>query len=299
MSTKCDKTYNGTIKRTKGKHLLRRAIFQYGESDTFYYLRLFGLKLKKRKKKENCLLEINENTKCLMVCPHPDDEMLGAGAVMLKYSNNFDCLCMGSSGVATPEIGAKERAYVRIKEFNEIMDTIGVKNHWIFLTYGVPRFDRQMDLHFEEYCNALTSLKDYDYIFLPHPRDGHHEHRYITNKLFKRIAKKIGFSDKTKIVFYEVWEDMNHPNVFIDASGMGKIYAKDGSGKKYQKPYSKLLGTTDESLLELKYRITNMYESQFTRCDIFVIQTLRKKAINNGANPIGRFEIVDIKKYLR
>ena len=46
MSTKLDKTYNGTIKRTKGKHMLRRAMFQFGQNDTFYFLRLFGMKIK-------------------------------------------------------------------------------------------------------------------------------------------------------------------------------------------------------------------------------------------------------------
>ena len=298
LSTRLDTSYNGIIKRTKGKHLLRRAIFQTGQNDEFYFLRLFGSKIKKRKYKENCPLEINENTKCLMVCPHPDDEILGAGALMIKYSNNFDCLCMGSSGVATSEISAKDRSQVRIKEFNHVMDTIGIKNHWIFETYGTPRFDRQMDTHFSEYCEVLKNLKDYDYIFLPHPSDGHHEHRYITNKLFKKIAKKIGINPNTKIVFYEVWKNMNNPNVFFNTSKDGLLYSKNGI-KKYQNSYSKILGTTDETLLELKYRILSLYESQFSKTSLFVVQTTRNKSINNGANPIWRFKVTPMKKYLK
>lgn len=291
------KTHNGIIKRTKGKRMLIRALFQFGQNDSFYFLRLFGIKFKKRKRKENCPLEINQNTKCLMVCPHPDDEILGAGALMIKYSDNFDCICMGSSGIATPDINAKDRSALRIKEFHEVMETIGVKNRWIFETYGVPRFDRQMDAHFDEYCKTLKNLKDYDYIFLPHPSDGHHEHRFITNKLFKRIAKKVGINPNTKIVFYEVWKDMKSPNVFFDTSTDGFLYSKHGF-KKQQKPYSKLLGTTDETLLELKCRILNMYKSQWYYNSAYSVQTMRTKCINNGKNPIWRFRVINIKKYL-
>lgn len=297
LSTELDNSYNGIIKRKKGKHLLKKAMFQIGQNNTFYFLRFLGLKFKKRKTKENCPLEINKNTKCLMVCPHPDDEILGAGALMIKYSENFDCLCMGSSGVATSEISAEDRSKVRIKEFNHVMDTIGIKNHWIFETYGIPRFDKQMDAHFNEYCEVLKNLKTYDYIFLPHPSDGHHEHRYITNKLFKKIVKNVGFNKKTKIVFYEVWKDMRNPNVYFDTSQNGFLFSKRGY-KKYQNSYSKILGSTDETLLELKYRILSLYESQFAKTSLFIVQTTRNKCIDNGANPIWRFRVVPISKYL-
>ncbi len=297
LSTKVNKTFSGTITRQKGKHILKRKLFQFGQSDSFYFLRLLGLKLKKRKKKENCPLEINQNTKCLMVCPHPDDEILGAGALMIKYSNNFDCLCMGSSGVATPDINAKDRSQLRIKEFNEVMDAVGVKNRWIFETYGKPRFDSQMDGHFEEYCEVLKNLKDYDYIFLPHPQDGHHEHRYITNKLFKRIARKVGINADTKIVFYEVWADVKNPNVFFDTSKDGFLYSKKGF-KKYQNANSKLLGLGNETLLNLKYKILSMYDSQWRYNSMFSVHTTRTKCLNNGKNPIWKFRVEKIGRYL-
>ena len=127
--------YSGTIKRKTGKRKFKRMckkLFQYHEDNYFHYLRLFGARIKYRKKTENCPLEINKDTKCLTVGPHPDDEIFGVGALMVKYSNNFDCLCVGSSGVATPDIGAKERSELRVREFNSVMDTIGIKNRWIF-----------------------------------------------------------------------------------------------------------------------------------------------------------------------
>ncbi len=292
--------YSGEIKRTSKKRKFQsfcRKMFQYHQDNNFYYLRLFGARMKFRKKTENCPLEINKDTRCLMVNPHPDDELFGAGTLMVKYSNNFDCLCVGSSGVAAPDMTARDRSKVRVKEFNDVMETIGIKNHWIFETYGKPRFDGQMDAHFEGYCKVLSNLKQYDYIFLPHPKDGHHEHRHITNKLFKRIIKKVGVNPKCKIVFYEVWEDMKKPNVFFDSSGEGFLFSKYGH-KKYQPHNSKLFGTSNLSLLELKYKLLAMYDSQWKYNTLFCTTTI-KKCLENGKNPIWRFKVVPVKEYVK
>lgn len=153
----------------------------------------------------------------LMVAPHPDDEMLGAGGVLLKYADKFDCICIASAGVQTPNITAEARADIRIKEFQQVMDAIGIKNRWIFKTFGVPPMNDQIEKYFDDYCKVLDTKK-YDCIFLPHPKDNHSEHQYITNKLFKRILKRKGYNPKAKIVFYEVWAPIMIPNYFEDIS---------------------------------------------------------------------------------
>ena len=79
-------------------------------------------------------------------------------------------------------------------------------------------------------------------------------------KIFKKIAKNVGFNLKTKIVFYEVLKDMSNPNVYFDTSQNGFLFSKRGY-KKYQNSYSKILGLTDETLLELKYRILSIYKA--------------------------------------
>ncbi len=164
-------------------------------------------------------ISILDDTKCLIVAPHPDDKMLGCGGFMIKYAKNCDCICIGSSGVKTPDIEAEPRADLRIEEFYKVMDSVGITNRWIFKTFGVPPMLDQMDNHFEEYCKTLDTQK-YDYIFLPHPKDGHIEHRYITNNLFKRILKKKGYKNNCKIVFYEVWEALQNINYHEDISSV-------------------------------------------------------------------------------
>lgn len=306
LSTRQFITYDGIIKRKlkpkikqKIKFIIEK-ILSIKEDDSFYYLNLMGFRIKNRKIRQNCPLEINKDTKCLIVAPHPDDEIIGAGALMIKYSNNFDCICMCSSGISDKNDikEAKHKSDIRVLEFNNVMKTVGIKNYWIFEFYGMyNHFDKQMLANIYEYCKVLD-LKQYDYIFLPHPKDGHHEHRFVTNKLFPQIVKRIGYNTNTKIVYYEVWADMKEPNVFFDTSQDGFLFGNDCS-KKYQFSNSKLLGTNNYSLIEWKYEILSMYKSQWEKDNMFIIQSLRTKCINNGQNPIWRFKVIPIEKYIK
>lgn len=181
----------------------------------------------KKKKPSNFepTLDIYKNTRCLMVAPHPDDEVIGCGGTMVKYAENFDCICFGSSGIELKiqNLDAKSRSNLRIKEFNEVMDRLKIKNHWIFETYGVPPLTDKIEEHFKDYCKVLKT-KTYDYIFLPHPNDAHGEHNFITNDIFKRILKHNGFNENCRIVFYEIWSTIAEPNYYEDISDV--IYIK-------------------------------------------------------------------------
>ena len=286
--------------RKKQFKFYKKLILKIAQEQIYKAIKLFKNIFTPNRYETNCLLEINKDTRCLMVAPHPDDEIIGAGGLMIKYSNNFDCICMCSSGVSDDDDiqEAKHKSDVRIAEFNKVMETVGIKNHWIFEFYGTYfRFDKQMTDRIDEYCSVLD-LKQYDYIFLPHPKDGHHEHKFVTNKLFPKIANKIGYNPNTKIVFYEVWADMKDPNVFFDTSKDGFLYGKDCS-KQYQSANSKLLGTNDYSLLDWKYEILSMYESQWQNESMFIVQSMRTKCLNNGQNPIWRFKVVSFDKYIK
>lgn len=162
-------------------------------------------------------IDISPSDRCLMVCPHPDDEMLGAGGVLVKHAANFDVCCISSAGVACGDVSAEERADIRIAEFGKVMDALGVRNRWIFKTFGKPPFIGQIDGMFGDYCAALDMAK-YDYVFMPHPRDGHPEHQYITNVLMKRIMRRKGWRKNATVVFYEVWTPMEDVTWYEDIS---------------------------------------------------------------------------------
>ncbi|GHS94077.1 hypothetical protein FACS1894139_15950 [Planctomycetales bacterium] len=125
-----------------------------------------------------------------MVCPHPDDEVIGCGGMLAKYKQHFDVLCCGSAGVAFGDISAQARSDIRIKEFNALMQYLGIQHHWIFETYGVPPFFDTLNSYATEYEKILKS-GEYDYLFLPHPGESHPEHRFITNELFKQLIGRV------------------------------------------------------------------------------------------------------------
>ena len=222
---------------------------------------------------KNVQFIVDINTKCLMVCPHPDDEMLGCGGTLLKYPNNFDCICMASSGVKTENIDAETRANLRIEEFNKVMQSLNIKNYWIFKTFGVPPMINQIQKLFKEYCSVLDTKK-YNYIFLPHPNDNHEEHNFITNNLFKRILKKNGYKKDLKIVFYEVWSPIFNPNYFEEISN---VVCK-------------------------KQDILNLYRSQWLKYNLIprIIGLNQYRGINaNNADYAEAFSVITVTEYLR
>ncbi len=160
-------------------------------------------------------LDIKANTKCLMICPHADDEIIGAGGVMLHSPSSFDCICIGSSGVAYKDISAEKRSKIRMQEFFQVMQELGIKKFWIFETFGKGCLNKQIQAHLQDYLKVLNTAI-YDYIFIPVPHDRHPEHNYITNTLVKNILLKNGYKSSLKIVFYEVWSLIPNPNCFVD-----------------------------------------------------------------------------------
>ncbi len=161
--------------------------------------------------------EINNNTKCLIVAPHPDDEVIGCGGILAKYASHFDVICMSSAGVAFGNLSAKERNDLRLKEFDEVMTYLGINNHWIFETYGKPMFIDKIDSYFNEYAKVLDFEK-YDYIFLPYPNDNHPEHQHITKNVVKKLLKTKKVKPSTQIMYYEVWTPIQNPNLWEDIS---------------------------------------------------------------------------------
>lgn len=169
----------------------------------------------KNKLLQNPVIELNSSEGGgLLICPHADDEIIGAGGILIKYPGEIDVLCISSSGVEYNGKTAKERSDIRIKEFYSVMDKLGVKNRWIFETFGEPPFLRRIEEYFDDYMKVIDFSK-YDYIFMPHPNDGHPEHQFITNVLIKKMLKKSPPKSTVKIVFYEVWQAICEPNYHL------------------------------------------------------------------------------------
>ena len=158
---------------------------------------------------------IKNDTKCLVIAPHPDDETIGCGGIMLKYKSIFDCAVLASAGVGKDKTEAEKLANVRIKEFLSVMKKAGIKNHWIFKTFGVPPMYRQIRKNLRNYFKTLD-IKKYDYIFVPHPNDNHREHKYISRYIVKRLLRHNGYKRNLKICYYGIWTPLIGATHFED-----------------------------------------------------------------------------------
>lgn len=182
--------------------------------------KLFGITLIKTKKIVSLSfdrLNIVSSDRCLCICPHADDEIIGLGGLLLKKHTQFDVLCLNSSGVPYKNQTAKQRSDIRIAEFQHVMDTLGVNNRWIFEGYGNPPMYKDIDGHFNDYLKSVN-ISDYDYIFIPYENDSHPEHRYATTKIIPNICKHQGINKKAHIIMYEVWTPIQKPNRFLNIS---------------------------------------------------------------------------------
>lgn len=161
----------------------------------------------------------DKNTKCLIISPHPDDETIGCGGIMAKHPNNFDVVCINSSGVKYPwdTESADKIADTRIAEFNSVMKFLGIKKFWIFKIFGKPPMFDRIIKNKKNYLNVLN-FKKYDYIFVPDWFDAHREHRFLSQNFIPKLMRKNGYSRHTKIVFYSVWATLDTPNYFEDIS---------------------------------------------------------------------------------
>jgi LmbE family N-acetylglucosaminyl deacetylase len=159
---------------------------------------------------------ISTKTKCLFVALYPDDEMIGGGGMMCLYPKNFDVVVMRSSGNAWQSLTAEQRAKTPTDELGDVMNTLEIKDDWIFQTMRLNGI-MKMNALLREYLKALKTAQ-YDYLSLPVPHDRHSDHNQIVNKLFKRILRHNGYRQNWRIVSFEVWSLGLNPNCFIDTT---------------------------------------------------------------------------------
>ena len=154
------------------------------------------------------MLEIGSKDKILVIAPHPDDESLGCGGLMIAHSKQIDSFCFLSSGI---EPNAKEKSDTRISEWNAAQKFIGCNNLGIVELYGEkPLLHRIID-NIDKYLRLLNTKK-YDYIFMPHLKDNHPEHQYISSTIMRKVIMENGYKKDLKILFYEVWRQIENPN---------------------------------------------------------------------------------------
>lgn len=156
--------------------------------------------------------------KVLIVAPHPDDEVIGCGGFLAMH-NYKDVLCINSSGVKYEWDlnSAEEIAEIRVNEFENVMSMIGAGKFFINKIWGNPPMFKSIMKNWYKIVEHFD-FSEYDYIFVPHLKDCHREHRFLSSYLMPKVLKECGYKNTLKICFYEVWSPMEKPNFYLDIS---------------------------------------------------------------------------------
>ena len=157
-------------------------------------------------------LIIKQNDKILVLAPHPDDEVIGCGGLLLKYAKNCDVVCLSDGRYGDENIEPLEMAEIRKKEFENVMNEIDV-NGFDFLYIE----DSKVKYSYNKF--KQIEFKKYDYIFIPNYLDQHPDHKAVLELLLKAYKENL-INKNTKIAMYEIWNALCLINYYTDISNI-------------------------------------------------------------------------------
>jgi len=151
-------------------------------------------------------LIINPDDKCLIIAPHPDDETLGCGGLLIKHSNNCTVVVL-TDGSKFQKGNSEQIKKMRWEELKSAMEFAKIKDYKNLMI---------RDKTLAKNLRKLKSLhlKKYDYVFVPNEYENHIDHKCILAK----VKALLRFHPKTKIICYEVWSPISNPDLYFDIS---------------------------------------------------------------------------------
>ena len=158
-------------------------------------------------------LPINEKARILIVAPHPDDESIGCGGLMLKYGAQCEILLLTDgrkgydSSVPTDE---EQLVRQRAEELRKAAAIAGIEQIHML---GIP----DNTLAQNENVVAAFDITPYDFIFVPNHLERHKDHAPVLRMIEKmRRAQK----SKARIYEYEVWSPLSALTDVLDLNGL-------------------------------------------------------------------------------
>lgn len=159
--------------------------------------------------------------KILVISPHPDDEVLGCGGTIAKYSDEGDevYLCIVTKAY-TPDWSMEfiENRPEEVKKANRIL---GIKKTY-FLDFPTVKLDTipQKDLN-EAISKVINEIKP-DIVYFPHKGDLNKDHRLVfesslvaTRPLHHKIKRILSYECLSETEWGQSIEAFN-PNVYVD-----------------------------------------------------------------------------------
>ena len=158
-------------------------------------------------------LPINEKARILIVAPHPDDESIGCGGLMLKYGAQCEILLLTDgrkgydSSVPTDE---EQLIRQRAEELRKAAAIAGIEQIYML---GIP----DNTLTQNENVVAAFDITPYDFIFVPNHLERHKDHAPVLRMIEKMRREQ---KSKARIYEYEVWSPLFALTDVLDLNGL-------------------------------------------------------------------------------
>ncbi len=151
---------------------------------------------------------INPTDRFLILSPHPDDESIGCGGLLLKYPKQCDVVLLTDGRHGDPALRPSKVKEIRKFEFIHAMNMAGIDS----LCY-LDVEDGRLSKSYKIFKKRMPPLASYDYVLIPHSDDYHPDHACVHRHL-RRLTRFL--LKKPKIMLFEIWNPMPKPNFFLD-----------------------------------------------------------------------------------
>jgi N-acetylglucosamine malate deacetylase 1 len=164
--------------------------------------------------------------KTLVVSPHPDDEVLGCGATLMRRKKDGGALgWLIVTGISEQAGWSAERVQQREAEIAKVAEAIGFEK--VFnLRLPTAQLDRlPMDDLINQFSTVFNAYRPEE-VFLPHRADAHTDHRIVFDaaaactKWFRYpfVRRVLAYETLSETDFNLRAEGSFYPTVFVDIS---------------------------------------------------------------------------------
>ena len=156
-------------------------------------------------------MQISSKDRILIVAPHPDDEAVGCGGLLVKHGTQCDIMLLtdGRKGYLSSDCVDEDwLASEREKELRQMAISVGVQK---ISALHIP--DGTLASHKERVVQE--DISGYSIVFVPNRHERHKDHCVVT-KWFQSMIKKKKL--KCRLYEYEVWSPLANPTDYLDIS---------------------------------------------------------------------------------
>ena len=135
--------------------------------------------------------------KILIIAPHPDDEVLGAGGTIAKFSKNYAHVYILTIAAHMPPLYSKEIHQQTINEAKKAHNLLGVKKSIFFNKAAVSLSQEDISTFNSEILKVIQEIEP-EIVLIPY-YDRHIDHRFIFDACMV-ATRPVGIGKKIKLL---------------------------------------------------------------------------------------------------